>query len=55
MNDMELEMAAGGTKTNGEILYEGVTNAVEENQPIIDVVVDGAKTVWSILEYVYNK
>ena len=55
MNDMELEMAAGGTKTNGEVLYEGVTNAVEENQPIIDVVVDGAKTVWSILEYVYNK
>ena len=55
MNDMELEMAAGGTMTNGEILYEGVTNAIEENQPIIDVVVDGAKKVWDILEYVYNR
>ena len=54
MNDMELEMAAGGTN-NGEFLYEGVSNAIEENQPIIDVVADGAKTLWSILEYVYNK
>ena len=39
---MELEMAADGTKNNGEILYEGVTNAIEKNQPIIDAVADGA-------------
>ena len=54
MKDMELEMVVGGTQNNGEFLYEGVTNTIEENKAIIDVVADGVSTLWDILTYVYN-
>ena len=48
-------MVAGGDKTNGEILTEGVSGAIEKNKPIIDAVADGASKVRDILKCIYNK
>ena len=52
---VELDMVAGGAKTNGEILTEGVSGAIEKNKPIIDAVADGASKVRDILKCIYNK